>query len=51
MASAIPNAQLAVILDAGHSPQFENPSGWWEALSGFLAGVSGADGADGAGGC
>ena len=42
MASAIPNARLAVIPDAGHSPQFENPSSWWEALSGFLAGLPAA---------
>jgi pimeloyl-ACP methyl ester carboxylesterase len=39
MAKAIPGAELAVIDDAGHSPQFENPDGWWAALSGFLAGV------------
>lgn len=39
MAETIPNAQLAVIFEAGHSPQFENPSGWWEALSGFLEGL------------
>lgn len=37
MASTIPNAQLAMIPDAGHSPQFENPAAWTEALSGFLA--------------
>jgi pimeloyl-ACP methyl ester carboxylesterase len=37
MADAIPNAELAVIPDAGHSPQFENPDAWWSALSGFLA--------------
>jgi pimeloyl-ACP methyl ester carboxylesterase len=36
MASAIPSATLAVIPDAGHSPQFENPEAWWAALSGFL---------------
>jgi 3-oxoadipate enol-lactonase len=39
MAKAIPGAALVVIPDAGHSPQFENPKGWWEALSGFLATV------------
>jgi pimeloyl-ACP methyl ester carboxylesterase len=26
-----------VITDAGHSPQFENPDEWYEALTGFLA--------------
>jgi pimeloyl-ACP methyl ester carboxylesterase len=36
MAQAIPDAVLAVIADAGHSPQFENPDGWWAALTGFL---------------
>jgi pimeloyl-ACP methyl ester carboxylesterase len=37
MAEAIPGAQLAVIPDAGHSPQFESPTAWWEALTTFLA--------------
>jgi pimeloyl-ACP methyl ester carboxylesterase len=36
MAEAIPDARLAVIPDAAHSPQFENPEAWWKALSGFL---------------
>jgi pimeloyl-ACP methyl ester carboxylesterase len=27
---------LAVIPDAGHSPQFENPDAWWAALTEFL---------------
>jgi pimeloyl-ACP methyl ester carboxylesterase len=39
MAEAIPGAELVVIPDAGHSPQFENPSAWWAALSGFLTRV------------
>ncbi len=39
MAAAIPGAELAVIPDAGHSPQFESPDLWWKALSGFLARV------------
>jgi len=39
MAGAIPGAELAVIPDAAHSPQFENPERWWEVLSGFLARV------------
>jgi pimeloyl-ACP methyl ester carboxylesterase len=40
MADALPGATLAVIADAGHSPQFENPDDWWRALSGFLAAVA-----------
>jgi pimeloyl-ACP methyl ester carboxylesterase len=39
MAEAIPGAELVVIPDAGHSPQFENPDAWWGALTGFLARV------------
>jgi pimeloyl-ACP methyl ester carboxylesterase len=39
MAEAIPGAELAVVPDAGHSPQFENPDAWWNALSTFLARV------------
>mgnify|MGYP003336203576 FL=1 len=37
MRDAIPGTTLAVIPDAGHSPQFENPQPWIEALAGFLA--------------
>jgi pimeloyl-ACP methyl ester carboxylesterase len=36
MAKAIPAARLAVIPDAGHSPQFENTEAWWDALTSFL---------------
>jgi len=36
MAKAIPRARLAVIPDAGHSPQFENAEAWWGALMSFL---------------
>jgi pimeloyl-ACP methyl ester carboxylesterase len=39
MAAAIPDGSLAVIPDAGHCPQFENPDACWHALSAFLAGV------------
>jgi 3-oxoadipate enol-lactonase len=39
MVDAIDDAQLVVIPDAGHSPQFENPDAWIEALSSFLASV------------
>ncbi|MCU1451425.1 MAG: putative hydrolase or acyltransferase of alpha/beta superfamily [Acidimicrobiales bacterium] len=40
MAKAIPDARLVVVPDAGHSPQFENPDAWWDALTGFLQEVS-----------
>ncbi len=36
MAEALPGAELAVVADAAHSPQFENPEPWWKALRGFL---------------
>jgi pimeloyl-ACP methyl ester carboxylesterase len=39
IAAAIEGAQLAVIPDAGHSPQFENPDAWIDVLSRFLASV------------
>jgi pimeloyl-ACP methyl ester carboxylesterase len=39
MAEAIPGARLAVIPDAGHSPQFENTAAWWAALREFLEGL------------
>jgi len=37
MADVLPDASLTVIPDAGHSPQFENPSAWWAAIETFLA--------------
>ena len=37
MCEAIPTARKAVIADAGHSPQFENPEVWYGELAGFLA--------------
>ena len=36
MADAIAGAELATIVDAGHSPQWEQPDAWFAALSGFL---------------
>jgi pimeloyl-ACP methyl ester carboxylesterase len=39
LAGAIPGAQLVVVPDAGHSPQFENPSVWLAAIEAFLASV------------
>ena len=39
MAEAIPGAELVVIPDGGHSPQFEATDLWWKALTDFLARV------------
>ena len=39
MASSLAKARLVVVPDAGHSPQFENPDAWFEALAGFLSEV------------
>lgn len=39
MKNAIPDAQLVVIPDAGHSPQFENSDAWIDAVASFLATV------------
>ena len=36
MADVMPGASLAIIRGGAHSPQFEAPDAWWEALSGFL---------------
>jgi 3-oxoadipate enol-lactonase len=35
----VPGAELAVIPDAGHSPQFENPAAWLDVMERFLARV------------
>ena len=42
MAEGVGQGTLAVIPDAGHSPQFENSDGWWQALADFLAGLPAA---------
>jgi len=39
LAEAIEAAQLVIVPDAGHSPQFENPHVWIDALTRFLASV------------
>jgi len=39
MAGAIAGAQLVVLPEAGHSPQFESPQAWRAALTEFLAAV------------
>ena len=36
MAEAVPGAALVLVPDAGHSPQFENPDAWFDALATFL---------------
>jgi pimeloyl-ACP methyl ester carboxylesterase len=36
IAAAVPGATLAVIPDAAHAPQFENPDAWFAALDAFL---------------
>jgi pimeloyl-ACP methyl ester carboxylesterase len=36
LAATVPDAALAVIPQAGHSPQFENPDAWQSTLRGFL---------------
>ena len=42
MADTIPGARYALLPDAGHSPQFEAPDAWWEAMSSFLVEVRGS---------
>jgi pimeloyl-ACP methyl ester carboxylesterase len=42
MAEAIPGAQLEIIPEAGHSPQFEAPETWWKVVSDFLGTPSAA---------
>jgi pimeloyl-ACP methyl ester carboxylesterase len=40
LAAALPRARLVVIPDAGHSPQFETPAAWWDAMRAFLAALA-----------
>jgi pimeloyl-ACP methyl ester carboxylesterase len=35
--ATVPDAELVVVPEAGHSPQFENPPAWQQALDAFLA--------------
>ena len=39
MAAAVGRGSLAMIPDAGHCPQFENPEAWWKALTTYLANI------------
>ena len=41
MASTIPGARLVIVPDAGHSPQFENPDAYFDAVDGFLRATAG----------
>jgi pimeloyl-ACP methyl ester carboxylesterase len=36
LAATIIGAQLALLDEGGHCPQFESPDAWWSALTGFL---------------
>ena len=36
IAATVPDAELVVVPDAGHAPQFENPEHWFEAVDGFV---------------
>jgi pimeloyl-ACP methyl ester carboxylesterase len=36
MAAVVPGAELVVVPDAGHSPQFENPDAYFAAVDGFV---------------
>jgi pimeloyl-ACP methyl ester carboxylesterase len=40
MVGVLRNSTLVVIPDAGHSPQFESPDAWWQAVSSFLGSIS-----------
>jgi pimeloyl-ACP methyl ester carboxylesterase len=40
MAAAVGRGTLAVIPDAGHCPQFENPGVWWKTLAAYLAEIA-----------
>jgi pimeloyl-ACP methyl ester carboxylesterase len=42
MAATVPGAELVVVPDAGHSPQFENPRVWIGALTQFFQRVDAA---------
>jgi len=46
LAEAVPGSRLAVIGDAGHHPQFEQPDAWLEAVTTFLADVDRDDRSD-----
>jgi 3-oxoadipate enol-lactonase len=37
--ATVPGAELVVIPEAGHSPQFENPLAWIAAMQEFLASI------------
>lgn len=37
IAEVVPGAKLAVLPDAGHAPQFEQPEEWWRSFAAFLS--------------
>jgi pimeloyl-ACP methyl ester carboxylesterase len=39
LAEELPGAQLAVISQAGHAPQEEQPAAFLQAITGFLKGL------------
>lgn len=42
LAATVPGAQLVVVADAAHSPQFETPAIWRESVTTFLASLDSA---------
>lgn len=46
IAEAAPDSRLAVIPDAGHHPQFENPEAWLAAVAAFLDDLDARQGAE-----
>jgi pimeloyl-ACP methyl ester carboxylesterase len=39
LVATVPGAELVIIPQAGHSPQFENPPAWLSAMEAFLVGL------------
>jgi pimeloyl-ACP methyl ester carboxylesterase len=50
LAEAIGGSWLVELPDAGHSPQFEAPDAWWDAVAGFLGEVRAGRAVDGVAG-
>jgi pimeloyl-ACP methyl ester carboxylesterase len=50
LAAAAPESRLAVIPEAGHHPQFENPEAWLAAVAAFLDHLDDLDATQGADG-
>jgi len=43
IAASTPKSRLVVLPNAGHSPQFETPAEWFDAVNGFLSGLDAVD--------